>query len=139
MKLKEIKDLLDTLSESQLEQNAFLMGVDEPGFPIRVEVMQEPYLQTDYGLSPPWPEMTEEEIAECPEVYPSGSVFFYKAEHVDVKRYFEVRQEALGFRVYDIDKNVPISHVCPEEIAKEICSDFNKMANQDYSPLFNAD
>lgn len=135
MKLKEIKDLLNTLTDDQLEQTAHLMGVDEPGFDIAVEILTEPYLQTDEGLSPPWPDMTEEERKECPEAYPAGTVFFYKAMYVSQDPAFEVKQDGEGFRVFNIASGTSITKICPREIADEICRDFNSMQNGDFSPL----
>lgn len=134
-KLKDIKAVLDGLTEEQLEQSAFLMGVDEPGFNIIIEVMSEPFLQTDEGLSPPWPEMTEEEKEEFPEIYPAGSVFFFKGYEVNPIVAFEVKEVDGGFIVYDMDSGKPITDVCPKDVANEICSDFNAMKNGRFDVL----
>lgn len=49
---------------------------------------------------------------------------------------FIVEEKDGKYFVYDTVKMVYITKECPKEIAEEIASDFEKMSNGNYIPLF---
>jgi hypothetical protein len=48
---------------------------------------------------------------------------------------YEVKQVGSRFKVWSNKANDWITHACTKDIADEICEDFNKMANKDFSPI----
>jgi len=49
---------------------------------------------------------------------------------------YEVKKDGKSLKVFDTKDNTWITKPLPSmEIANEICDDFNKMDNKDYSPI----
>ncbi|WP_159467981.1 hypothetical protein [Dyadobacter sp. 3J3] len=87
MKLKDIKEFLETLTDEQLEQDAVIMGDQDMGFPggpITISPFDEDHWYSEYGAFSE-SSISEEEFQEYLEyqgqdarvVFEAGSVFFH--------------------------------------------------------------
>lgn len=52
---------------------------------------------------------------------------------------FEVKKVGNDWFVFDNTDNTPITKACPEDVAKEICEDFNAMAQHDFRSIGGPD